>query len=61
MQTLFKQQRSRRKNGRFATAKEAHYDKIENENIRFRFENEMLLRKSQVFTNGVLKREITIC
>lgn len=58
MDTLFKQERKRRSNGRFATPQQAHNDKLKRENERLRYDNEMLRRKLEVFERGVLRREI---
>lgn len=57
---LFKQPKSRRANGRFATPEQALYDKTKKRNTFLEYENEMLRRKLQVFEKGVLERKILL-
>ena len=57
---LFKNQTSRRPNGRFATPEQAFLDKTKQRNLFLEYENEMLKRKLKIFEKGILDRTIII-
>ena len=60
MNELFKKQKSRRTNGRFATSEQALFDKTKSRNTFLEYENEMLKRKLRVLEKYVLNRNIII-
>jgi hypothetical protein len=58
--TLFETPKLRDSKGRFATRKQALHDKTTQENIRLRFQVEMLTRKLMVYEKLAASRKLIV-